>query len=52
MKRIGAGSVQRYIVGLAVIAAIVAFYKRLPVNPTTVGFTLLVAILLTSAYWG
>lgn len=52
MRRTKTGSVQRYVVGLLVVAAIVAFYKRMPVNPTTVGFTLLVAVLLASAYWG
>lgn len=35
------------------MAAIVFTYKRLfPVNPTTVALTLLVAVLLASAYWG
>lgn len=52
MKLTEASSATRYIVGLLAIAAIVAVYKQLPVNPTTVGFTLLVAILLASAYWG
>jgi two-component system sensor histidine kinase KdpD len=41
------------VIGTAVIAAIVMFYKFVfTVNPTTVGFTLLVAVLLASAYWG
>ena len=43
----------RYVISTAVVFAIVLFYKRVVLtNPTTVGFTLLVAVLLTSAYWG
>ena len=36
----------------AIIALIVAFYSRLPVNNTTVALTLLLAILGISAWWG
>lgn len=44
---------RRYAVSSAAIAAIVFTYTRaLPVNPTTVALTLLVAVLLASAYWG
>lgn len=43
----------RYVLSTAVVVAIVFVYRRiLPVNPTTVGFTLLVAVLLASANWG
>jgi two-component system, OmpR family, sensor histidine kinase KdpD len=43
----------RYSVSTTVVFGIVLFYKRLvTTNPTTVGFTLLVAVLLTSTYWG
>lgn len=45
-------SVRRYVFACVVVVAIVVFYRRFPVNPTTVGFTMLVAVLLTSAYWG
>lgn len=48
-----AASVRRYIVAILGIAGIVFTYKRLlAANPTTVALTLLVAVLLTSAYWG
>jgi two-component system sensor histidine kinase KdpD len=43
----------RYVISTAIVFAIVFFYKRVvAINPTTVGFTLLVAVLLTSTYWG
>jgi len=45
--------VLRYIATLAIAAAITWIYFRfIHVNPTTVGFTFLVAILLVSAAWG
>lgn len=45
--------IRRYIVITIAVVAIVFVYKRaLAVNPTTVALTLLVAVLLTSAYWG
>jgi two-component system sensor histidine kinase KdpD len=37
---------------ILVVGGIVVVYKLLPVNPTTVALTLLVAVLVTSAYWG
>ena len=44
---------RRYVVSTFAVAAVVFTYKRLlPVNPTTVALTFLVAVLLTSAYWG
>lgn len=48
-----AATVRRYVAIGVALALIVFVYKRLvPVNPTTVALTLLVAVLLTSAYWG
>ena len=45
--------VWRYGIALALIAAITAFYKHFfHVNPTTVALSLLILILLVSAYWG
>ena len=45
--------VLRYVATLAIAAAITWLYFRfIHVNPTTVGFTFLVAILLVSAAWG
>ena len=42
-----------YVVSTAAVFAIVLAYKGMALsNPATVGFTLLVAVLLTSAYWG
>jgi two-component system, OmpR family, sensor histidine kinase KdpD len=46
-------SIVRFIASGAVIAAIVLLYFRwLHVNPSTVGFTFLLAVLLISANWG
>jgi len=46
-------SIVRFIASGAVIAAIVLLYFRwLLVNPSTVGFTFLLAVLLVSANWG
>ncbi|HWR34337.1 MAG TPA: DUF4118 domain-containing protein [Clostridia bacterium] len=48
-----ASMVRRYVAITIAVVAIVFTYKRLlPVNPTTVALTLLVAVLLTSTYWG
>lgn len=45
--------VARYAISTGVVFAIVLLYKRvISTNPTTVALTLLVAVLLTSAYWG
>jgi two-component system sensor histidine kinase KdpD len=44
---------ERFAVGLAVVVCIVLFYRRLlPDNPTTVALSLLLAVLLFSAFWG
>src|ERR1700734_230455 len=37
---------------IAAIGVITAIDFRLPVNPTTVALTFLIAVLLASAYWG
>src|SRR5512147_2149342 len=43
----------RIAVGVLVIALIVFFYRRiLHLNPATVGFTFLLAVLVISAAWG
>jgi two-component system sensor histidine kinase KdpD len=42
----------RFAVSLALVAAIVALYRMVPVNQTTVALTLLLAILGISARWG
>lgn len=53
MKRQIQNALVRYLLSTGMVVAVVFFYKRVfAVNPTTVGFTLLVAILLVSAYWG
>jgi two-component system, OmpR family, sensor histidine kinase KdpD len=55
MRSVKASSslVVRFAVGIAVIAAIVFVYRVwIHVNPATVGFTLLVAVLVISAGWG
>jgi two-component system, OmpR family, sensor histidine kinase KdpD len=45
--------IRRYAISAVAVASVVFFYKRiLPVNPTTVALTLLVLVLLSSAYWG
>ena len=53
MKLMLENSIVRFIASGAVIAAIVLLYFRwLHVNPSTVGFTFLLAVLLVSANWG
>jgi two-component system sensor histidine kinase KdpD len=42
----------RFAASLALVAAIIAVYRLLPVNNTTVALTLLLAILGISAWWG
>jgi len=43
----------RFVLSIAIVATIVAFYYRLVrVNPTTVALSLLLAILIVSANWG
>ncbi|MBV8475192.1 MAG: DUF4118 domain-containing protein [Acidobacteria bacterium] len=53
MKRKIANSILRFAASTAVLSVIVFVYFRwLHVNPTTVGFSLLLVILLISAAWG
>ena len=53
MKRVTHSTIFRFIATIAILAGIVFVYFRwLHVNPTTVGFTFLVAVLLISATWG
>ena len=53
MKRKAGNQILRFLVCAAIIASITAaYFKLLHVNPTTVGFTFLLAILVISALWG
>jgi two-component system, OmpR family, sensor histidine kinase KdpD len=53
VKRAAEDQVFRFVVAAATACAITAVYFRwLPVNPTTVGFTFLLAVLVISAAWG
>src|SRR5438046_2789960 len=53
VKRVSDNQILRFIVSAAVVAAITALYfKTVHVNPTTVGFTFLLVILIGSAAWG
>jgi two-component system, OmpR family, sensor histidine kinase KdpD len=53
VKRIIDNPILRIVACTAIVAVIVCVYSRwLHVNPSTVGFTLLLAILLISATWG
>ena len=53
MKRPTLYQILRFAVSAAIVSAIVLMYSRwLHVNPTTVGFSFLLAILAVSAYWG
>ena len=45
-------SVSRLVAVVALVVGIVILYRRLPVNPTTVALTLLLAVLIVSARWG
>jgi len=46
-------SLARFLAVVAIVACIVFVYHRLiPVNPTTVALTFLLAVLVVSAYWG
>jgi len=46
-------STSRFLIALAIVLGIAFFYhKVLPVNPTTVALTLLLAILVVSTVWG
>ena len=44
--------IYRYAVAMAAIAAIVAVYRHLPVNPTTVALTFLLLVLVVASRWG
>lgn len=53
MKRATDNPILRFAIAVAMVCGIVFLYFRwLHVNPTTVGFTLLLAILVVSAVWG
>ena len=53
MKRASDNQIVRFAITVATVCGIVVVYfKWLPVNPTTVGFTFLLAILMVSAAWG
>jgi two-component system sensor histidine kinase KdpD len=53
VKRAGDNLILRFAASAALVAAITALHFRIfHVNPTTVGFTFLLAILLISAAWG
>lgn len=53
MKRVADNQIVRFIVSAAVVCAITAgFFRSVHVNPTTVGFAFLLAILIVSAAWG
>jgi len=53
VNRVGNNPIARFGVAAAVVAAVTTVYFRwLHVNPTTVGFTFLLAILVVSAVWG
>lgn len=53
MARLGDNQIVRFLVSALTIAVIVAVYfRRIHVNPATVGFTLLLAVFVVSAVWG
>jgi two-component system, OmpR family, sensor histidine kinase KdpD len=53
VKKPAANQILRFVIATATIGAITVIYFRwLHVNPTTVGFTFLLAILVVSAVWG
>ena len=52
VRRNPASEVLKYFAAATIVAVIAFVYKQLPVNPTTVGMTLLVAVLLSSTWWG
>ena len=48
-----ANSIVRVLTATAIVSAItIVFFRWLHVNPTTVGFSFLLAVLLTSSFWG
>lgn len=53
MQRLADNQIVRFIISAVVVSAITAgFFRSTHVNPTTVGFAFLLAILLVSAAWG
>lgn len=53
VKKLTDSKILRFVVAAATVAAItIVYFRWLQVNPTTVGFTLLLAILVISAAWG
>lgn len=53
MKRAADNQILRFVVSAAAVGLISGiFFRWLPVNPTTVGFAFLLAILIVSAAWG
>lgn len=53
MKRVTDSTIFRFVASTAIVAAIVFVYFRwVHVNPTTVGLSFLLAVLLVSAAWG
>ncbi len=53
MKRASDNPILRFVIAAATVCGIVVIYSRwLHLNPTTVGFTFLLAILVVSAAWG
>jgi len=53
VKRVAENQILRFLVAAAVVCLITAvYYHWLHVNPTTVGFTFLLAVLVISATWG
>jgi two-component system sensor histidine kinase KdpD len=52
VKAIGKSAGRIAALALIVALVVVVYYKILHVNPTTVGFTFLVAVLVVSALWG
>src|SRR5262245_34580422 len=53
MKRATLYQISRFVASAAIVSLVILLYwKWLHVNPTTVGFTFLLTILIVSAMWG
>jgi two-component system sensor histidine kinase KdpD len=53
MKRTALYQILRFAVSAAIVSVVIFIYSKwLPVNPTTVGFTFLLIVLIVSAVWG
>jgi two-component system, OmpR family, sensor histidine kinase KdpD len=53
VRRVTDSTIFRFVASTAIVSAIVlVFFRWLHVNPTTVGFSFLLAVLLISAAWG